>query len=252
MKFKSLTLLFTALLLALPLQSSAQNKNVDWSKTSLPPTGYKPAETTYASKQGRKLYTERNCSSCHQIGSQGGTMGPPLDGIGGHRGEEFLFDRLQNPFKQSLEFSELFGGKTSLMPHPGLNKKQAKQIAKYLLTLPEPEEGFAIQAHIDEKNTSSEIPKPNEEVESAGAKLGGELFLEHGCAACHTTYDNDPRFGPTLKGISQRKSKEEIERILSGKFKNRLMKKQTEVLDPQAIKCISEFLHKLPVEKKGN
>ncbi len=177
-------------------------------------------------------------------------MGPPLDGIGGHRGKSFLVDRLQNPLKQSLEFSELFGGKKSLMPHPGLSKKQADQIAQYLLTLPEPQEGFAIQAHAQEKDTSVKTPVQTKVIETPGTKLGAELFLEHGCAACHTTFDDDPRFGPTLKGISQRKSHEEIERLLSGKFKNRLMKKQAQVLDPQEVKCITEFLLKLPAKQK--
>lgn len=173
-------------------------------------------------------------------------MGPMLDGIGGHRGEEFLLDRLQNPLKQSLEFSEIFGGKPSLMPHTGLNKSQARMIARYLLTLPEPQEGYAIQAH--EKNPSSNATsiKSESEKESAGSKLGSQLFLENGCASCHTTYDDEPRFGPTLRGIGTRKSREEIETILNGHLKNSLMKKQAKLLDPQEVKCITEFLIKLP------
>jgi mono/diheme cytochrome c family protein len=250
MKLKYLSLLVVAFAWTLSIQATAENKKSDWNKSSLPPTGYKPCDDSLASKAGKRLYKERNCASCHQIKGEGGTMGPPLDGIGGHRGKDFLIERLQNPLKQSLEFSELFGGKSSLMPHPGLSKRQAGQIAQYLLTLPEPQEGFPIQAHAQEPDTSSKTQIKTKPIETPGTKLGAELFLEHGCAACHTTFDEDPRFGPTLKGISQRKSKEEIERLLSGKFKNRLMKKQAQVLDPQEVRCITEFLLKLPTERK--
>lgn len=250
MKFKYLSFLLVPIVWMLSFQALAENKTTNWDKSSLPPTGYKPCDDSLASKAGKQLYKERNCASCHQIKGEGGTMGPPLDGIGGHRGKDFLIARLQNPLKQSLEFSELFGGKSSLMPHPGLSKRQAGQIAQYLLTLPEPQEGFSIQAHTQEPDTASKPEIKTKIIETPGTKLGAELFLEHGCAACHTTFDEDSRFGPTLKGISQRKSKEEIERLLSGKFKNSLMKKQAHELDPQEVRCITEFLLKLPVESK--
>lgn len=235
--------LFTAI--ALPV--SAQLTKTDWQKKVLPPTGYKPSKTSYASRQGKALYDKKNCASCHQIKGEGGTIGPMLDGIGGHRGEEFLIDRLQNPLKQSLEFSEIFGGKPSLMPHTGLNKSQARLITRYLLTLPEPQEGYVIGGH--EKRTvppDSSDKEQESAKETAGSKLGSQLFLDYGCAACHTTYDEVPRFGPTLKGIGKRKSREEIESILSGHLKNSLMKKQAKLLDPQEVKCLTEFLLKLP------
>lgn len=33
-------------------------------------------------ERGRQVYRERNCASCHQIGSDGGTVGPPLTHVG--------------------------------------------------------------------------------------------------------------------------------------------------------------------------
>ncbi len=165
-------------------------------------------------------------------------MGPSLDGIGGHRGEEFLIARLMDPAKQTIEFSNLFGGKPNLMPHSGLKKNEAKSIAKYLLTLPEPEDGFFIGVHTNE----SDSDEPGKKIDSPATTLGRELFLENGCAACHTTYDNDPRFGPSLAGISKRRTRESIEKLLGGKFKNKLMKKQASIMDPQEIKCITDFL----------
>lgn len=247
MKKERFCLLALIVLTSVFVPAFAQLTKTDWQKKILPPTGYKAAKPSYSSRQGKLLYQKKNCSACHQINGQGGEMGPMLDGIGGHRGEEFLIDRLQNPLKQSLEFSELFGGKPSLMPHTGLNKSQARLIARYLLTLPEPKDGYAIWTH--EKNKSadtSSVKEAETDSESAGSKLGSQLFLENGCAACHTTYDEEPRFGPTLKGIGKRKTREEIETVLNGHLKNSLMKKQAKRLDTQEIKCITEFLIKLP------
>ncbi|MCW5821468.1 MAG: cytochrome c [Cyanobacteria bacterium TGS_CYA1] len=249
MKNTKLFLLAISGLALLVLPVSAQLKTTDWQKKTLPPTGYTPLKPSFTTRKGKILYDKKNCSSCHQINGEGGTMGPMLDGIGGHRGEEFLIDRLQNPLKQSLEFSEIFGGKPSLMPHTGLNKSQARLIARYLLTLSEPAEGYTIRHH--EKRTKDESSSEKEtdtSKESAGSKLGSQLFLEHGCAACHTTYDEDPRFGPTLKGVGKRKTREEIEDILNGHLKNNLMKDQAKRLDPQEVKCITEFLLKLPAQ----
>lgn len=246
MKIKLLSSLLFLLLAGSMCAVSAKESKTDWTRATLPPTGYEPESNSSSSRRGKSLYDKHNCASCHQIKGQGGTMGPPLDGIGGHRGEEFLTARLENPLKQSIELSELFGGKPGLMPHPGLNKRQAGAIAKYLLTLPEPLEGFPVQAH----EPGQSEPKKKLNTQTPASKLGAQLFLDYGCAACHTTYDDDPRFGPTLKGISQRKSREEIERLLSGKFKNKLMKKQAQVLDPQEVRCITDFLLKLPAGKK--
>jgi mono/diheme cytochrome c family protein len=33
-------------------------------------------------ERGKQVYREKNCASCHQIGGDGGTIGPPLTHIG--------------------------------------------------------------------------------------------------------------------------------------------------------------------------
>ncbi|MBZ0188373.1 MAG: cytochrome c, partial [Candidatus Obscuribacterales bacterium] len=114
---------------------------------SFPPSGYEPRKRDSQSARGERLYAKLNCKQCHSQGGTGGEMGPPLDGIGGHRGREWLIDRLIDPEKQMQKFSDVFGGRPNIMPHIGASKRQAKDIADYLLTLPEPEGGFAVEAH---------------------------------------------------------------------------------------------------------
>jgi len=249
MNTKKFILVTLSTLFLAQAEVTAFDRPEDGDSNSLPPVGYDPKPISTNSRIGKKLYLQENCSSCHQISGNGGTTGPPLDGIGGHRGREFLLDRLQNPQKQSFEYSELFGGKAGLMPHTGLSKRQASRIADYLLTLPEPKEGFVISAH-DKENSKQDQSKEIDSNLDSDVKSGAALFLERGCAACHTTFDEKPRFGPSLKGISQRKSREEIQKLLSGQFKNRLMKQQAKFLSEQEICKLTDFLLKIPPTAK--
>jgi mono/diheme cytochrome c family protein len=113
----------------------------------LPATGYTPPPPSNDSRAGKLLYVKRNCGSCHQAENKGGTLGPPLDGIGGARGEQFITAHLLDPEKQMLEFPDLFGGRSNIMPHLGIRLNEAKLITAYLLTLPEPQNGFLVSAH---------------------------------------------------------------------------------------------------------
>ena len=183
----------------------------------LPPTGYVPPRESLASREGKDLYEKLNCASCHKIGQTGGELGPPLDGIGGHRGEQFLIARLLDPEAQMREFPDIFGGRPNIMPHPGVSTRQAKVIARYLLTLPEPAGGFLITAHqFKEPNQIPSIKRKTKSVEAEkkSAEIGRNLFVSHGCAACHTVSGTLGRFGPRLDGISTRRSEKAIEDIL--------------------------------------
>lgn len=111
------------------------------------PVQYKPAAKDLKSRAGRKLYEKLNCASCHAINDIGGTLGPALDGIGGHRGKEWLIARLLDPAGQQRDFPELFAGRPNIMPHPYVSTREAGQIAQYLLTLPERGDGSLLKEH---------------------------------------------------------------------------------------------------------
>lgn len=63
------------------------------------PTATDPLE------RGRQVYREKGCASCHQIGSEGGTVGPPLTHIGSLAGtrkppvsaEDYIRESIRDP-----------------------------------------------------------------------------------------------------------------------------------------------------------
>ena len=46
------------------------------------------------SSDGKKLLIKHACANCHLIEGQGGFIGPPLDGIGAHRDENYIIYKL--------------------------------------------------------------------------------------------------------------------------------------------------------------
>jgi cytochrome c2 len=214
----------------------------------LPPTGYTPPSESDASRQGKQLYTRLECASCHKIKGQGGTLGPPLDGIGGARGEQFITAHLLDPEKQMQEFPDLFGGRPNIMPHPGVSLKDAKLITSYLLALPEPENGFLISAHPKIDVSQKKIHK-QASANSDSIKDGRTLFLSHGCAACHTLNSAASRFGPRLDGISARRTRLTVEEAMRGGTDEPEMNFRALHLTNEESKHIVDFLMNLPKSK---
>lgn len=214
---------------------------------SFPPSGYEPASPSQQSAKGKRLYQMLNCEQCHAIDGKGGELGPPLDGIGGHRGREWLTARLLDPEAQMREFPDVFDGRPNIMPHPSVDKKEAKRLAEYLLTLPEPAGGFDLKAHKDVSpkiETADPNFKPRAIDESA--KRGAKLFIQFYCAACHTIDGGTARFGPDLRGIGARRSEAELDRILRGAVDSAAMKAITTQIDPDELSDLRSFLLTLP------
>ena len=76
---------------------------------------------------GRGLYYERyGCQACHQIGSKGGYVGPPLDKAGSRLKPGYAVHWLKNP--QALKPG-------TLEPNNNLTDAEARAITAYLMTL---------------------------------------------------------------------------------------------------------------------
>lgn len=225
----------------------------------LPAIGYTPPPPSNDSRAGKLLYVKRNCASCHQAENKGGTLGPPLDGIGGARGEQFITAHLLDPEKQMLEFPDLFGGRSNIMPHLGIKLSEAKLITAYLLTLPEPQNGFLVSAHPKMEAPSKEhsgekiVAEPatvNGATANGAASIskGRALFLSRGCAACHTVDGEPSRFGPRLDGISSRRTRLELEEALRSGYDEPEMIR-TLHLSSAEMQNIIDFLNSLPSVK---
>lgn len=216
----------------------------------LPPTGYVAAKETASSKEGSKLYEKLNCASCHMLKGKGGMLGPPLDGIGGHRGKQWLEARLLDPEIQMREFPEIFGGRPNIMPHPGVSRKQASQIADYLLSLPEPPGGFLITAHPTIDDESQSQVAAQKEPARERINKGRDAFAERGCAMCHSINSAGGRFGPSLDNISRKYARDSLVLLISGKAKGDTMKAITSGIEREEAERIADFLYTLQPQKK--
>ncbi len=216
-------------------------------------TGYHPQEKTKSSERGRALYERHNCKQCHSIRGIGGELGPPLDGVGGHRGRQWLTARLLDPEKQMRDFPDVFGGRPNIMPHPGINRKEAEHISDYLLTLAEPKAGFSVAHHPvvpNGKEEEAENWKP--QPEDVASRAGKQLFIDLHCGACHSLDGGRDRFGPDLAGVGARISPKRLEKILEGSVRSSLMKEQTKRLGEERVYDLKAFLLTIPARQTNN
>lgn len=216
-----------------------------------PASGYLPPPETVESRQGKQLYAKLDCASCHAIAGQGGTLGPPLDGIGGHRGRDFVIARMLDPETQMREFPEAFGGRPNIMPHPQLNRKHAEILADYLLTLPEPPGGFLLQAHGLNSSTATNAEDVtwlqfNRNPQDVVA--GGKLFSNRGCAACHQAGGSGGYLAPALDGISSRRAAKDILELLTDQASDPGMCRSVSLLTDKQRRDIMAFLASLKPE----
>lgn len=71
--------------------------------TADPVAAWRDALTGGDAERGRALFVEKvetQCARCHRIGSEGGTVGPPLDGVGTLRSRHYLLESILFPSRQ--------------------------------------------------------------------------------------------------------------------------------------------------------
>lgn len=218
----------------------------------LPPWGYVPKKVSKKSKRGKRLYKKENCAQCHSINGKGGELGPPLDGIGGHRGPEWLLDRLLDPEKQTKQFAHVFGNKPNIMPHPAVSKKDASSIVEYILTLPEPEEGYLVATHsVKPRKSKRKFRKKAKAQDKESALRGAKIFYEKRCYSCHSLDGSRDRFGPDLAGLQDRISEKKLKKFLLRPYKSGFMKAQLKDMPKEDREDLKAFLLTIPKVEKA-
>ena len=233
-----------------PAQSAAQVRR--------PPTGYAPGPTTRESELGRALYQRLKCSQCHAIGGRGGNAGPPLDGIGGRRGDAVITMQLSDPARFAEKHPDMHRWEPTYMPHPRLSSRQVQLLVAYLMTLPEPAGGFASGLHATTLEEDGSAVAGGAYVPTARSELsdrGERLFFKSGCATCHAIGRYGGDFAPRLDGIGGRHSREYIVAHVTNpklhalqepnELDRRSLMPQSE-LPPDAVQAIVEFLLTVP------
>jgi mono/diheme cytochrome c family protein len=75
---------------------------------------------------GKALYDQKGCMVCHQIGADGGAVGPNLSNVGNRLTPGFIFVHLENPRKFKPDIVE---------PTYGFTERQRILLTNYLMTL---------------------------------------------------------------------------------------------------------------------
>jgi sulfur oxidation c-type cytochrome SoxX len=113
---------------------------------------------------------DQNCASCHMIEGQGGTLGPDLSAVGGHRSVNFLAAFTANP-------KAVLPGATMPAYKDVLSEAQISDIAAYLASQ---------RGQGDATPPTSETPEPDVEVGTAPA-VPHSLENREDCLTCHAT-----------------------------------------------------------------
>jgi cytochrome c oxidase subunit 2 len=90
--------------------------------------------------RGAQVFRERNCASCHQIGSDGGTGGPPLTHVGTVAESRNPPTSAEDYIRQSVldPGAYVVPGYPDTMPRGlarGLSQEDFDDLVRYLLTL---------------------------------------------------------------------------------------------------------------------
>ncbi len=157
-------------LLSQRAQAPLDNTGVDWKK----------ADTA----NGRALFGELRCVSCHAVNGRGGTMGPELTRIGDKVRRPWLFSYLKDPHRVQPD--------TPMLRYR-LTDDQLRDLTAFLY---------------EEYSSAGAGPEPTPATYQDARLLaaGHAVFERRGCASCHQlagTKDTG-RIGPSLAGIADR------------------------------------------------
>jgi len=133
---------------------------------------------------GRALFGELRCVSCHTVNGRGGTMGPELRRIGDKVRRDWLFSFLKDPHRVQPE--------TAMLQYR-LTDDQRRDLSAVLL---------------DEYRAGDTGPEPPPVAyqDARAVAAGRAVFERRGCSSCHRlgSMKQAGRIGPNLAGIADR------------------------------------------------
>ena len=160
----------SALLLSQKEQAPAPARTIDRTK----------ADTA----NGRALFGQLRCVTCHAVNGRGGSMGPELTRIGDKVRREWLAGFLKEPHREQPD---------SAMLQYRLTDAQLRDLSAFLL---------------DEYKTTGgseeTVPAPYQDARAVAEGRG--VFIRHGCYGCHKLggVRETGKIGPSLAGVADR------------------------------------------------
>lgn len=131
--------------------------------------------------EGRQLYQEKSCGSCHKLNARGGTLGPALDNEGAKTRHQLILANLKPPHTTWHWHQAHFrdpGGivADSRMKNPTVTEREALALTVFMLSLRQRDvpESYLAPDKIEEKFRALH-PQP----------LAGQQLYRQYCFACH-------------------------------------------------------------------
>ena len=124
---------------------------------------------------GRRLFTEKRCVMCHQVGGVGGVVGPSLDGLKEYGSPIYLATAMWNHGPQMAEVMKAKG-----IPRPTFKGDELSDLLAYI--------GVA----------SPVIPPAPVYVLPGRVAEGRTLFAQKRCLECHSVGGQGGKVGPDL------------------------------------------------------
>jgi mono/diheme cytochrome c family protein len=84
-------------------------------------------------EKGRKIYNEKGCQACHQIGPEGGAVGPNLSVVGNRLTTDYIYMHLKDPQRW---------GASKVAPNYGFADEEIMYLTKFLTNLRAKKIGF--------------------------------------------------------------------------------------------------------------
>ena len=214
-----------------------------------------PAQVTLV-VEGRKLYQEKSCGSCHKLGGRGGNLGPALDNEGAKTKHQLILTNLAPPHTtwnwQQAHFRDPAGiVPASQMKNPALSGPQVLALTVYMLAQRQRDvpESYLAPDKLEEKVRRLH-PQP----------LAGEQVYHQYCLACHGEgtsgrWDKTfQRFIPAIRGASLQATADRAyleTQILQGRPGTQMpaWAKQAGGLLPEEINAVLDYIQ--PAASRG-
>ena len=214
-----------------------------------------PAQVTLV-VEGRKLYQEKSCGSCHKLGGRGGSLGPALDNEGAKTKHQLILTNLAPPHTtwnwQQAHFRDPAGiVPASQMKNPALSGPQVLALTVYMLAQRQRDvpESYLAPDKLEEKVRRLH-PQP----------LAGEQVYHQYCLACHGEgtsgrWDKTfQRFIPAIRGASLQATADRAyleTQILQGRPGTQMpaWAKQAGGLLPEEINAVLDYIQ--PAASRG-
>lgn len=134
--------------------------------------------------EGRTVFREARCISCHMIDGRGGELGPDLSMVGSKVRREWLYGFIKDPMQDQPD---------TLMVRYRFSEEEIRDLVAYLMEdLVDPE----VPA----------VPPETRYLDPQQIDAGREVFVRHGCYSCHrfSGWTDLGKIGPALSGIGDR------------------------------------------------